>query len=89
MQPFPSRSRQKPAIPAPKDGRAKTRIGWLLWQLKDVPSDLRVIVHYPRTGTDTSLMIEAARERPQDLLLPDAPKRAPSGFGLARVGGLS
>lgn len=70
-------------VSAPKEGRAKTRVNWLLRQLKDVPADLRITVHFPRTRATSSLMIDAARERPQDLLLPDDPRKEPQSFGLA------
>lgn len=70
-------------VAAPKEGRAKTRVNWLLRQLKDVPSDLRITVHFPRTRATSSLMIDAARKRPQDLLLPDDPRKEPQSFGLA------
>ncbi len=70
-------------IQAPKEGRAKTRMNWILRQLKDTPSDLRIEVHYPRTRSTTSDMVDIARQRPEVLLLPDDTRREPSGFTIA------
>jgi len=70
-------------VAAPKEGRAKTRVNWLMRQFKDAPSDLRITVHFRRTRATASLMIDAARERPQDLLLPDDSQKEPQSFDLA------
>ena len=70
-------------VSAPKEGRAKTRINWILRQLKDTPSDLRIEVHYPRTRTTTSDMVETVRSRPELLLLPDDTRREPTAFTVA------
>ena len=70
-------------IGAPKEGRAKTRINWLLRQLKTAPDDLRVTASFARTRFTTSLMLPDVREKPESLLLGDDPKREPTGFDLA------
>jgi hypothetical protein len=70
-------------VAAPKEGRPKTRINWLLRQLKDVPPNLRVVVQYRHTRHSTSLLAEDARNRPGDLLLPEDPNRAPKSFDVA------
>jgi len=70
-------------IKAPGDGRATTRINWLLRQLKGAPSDLRVTVRFPHTRQTTSLLLETAAANPRALLLPDDARRAPSGFDVA------
>ena len=73
-------------IHAPKEGRAKTRLNWILRQLKDTPSDLRVEVHYARTRTTTSGMVDTAKTRPEVLLLPDDTRREPTAFTIAMTG---
>ena len=72
------------SLRAPKEGKfPKTRINWLIRQLKDVPADLRVDVEYPYVQTPASQMIEDARKDPESLLLPDDPKRQPQRFRVA------
>ena len=70
-------------IQAPRDGRPRTRINWLLRQLKDVPADLRVEVRFPRTRTTTSLLVADARATPNALLLTEDHRREPNAFDLA------
>lgn len=70
-------------VPAPTEGRAKTRINWMLRQLKDAPSDVRITVTYPRTRKTTSLMVEDARARPEALLFPEDNHREPKAFDIA------
>jgi hypothetical protein len=70
-------------VKAPGEGRAKTRVNWLLRQLKDAPRDLRITARFPRTRTTTSLLLEAAVANPTDLLLSDDRKREPSAFDIA------
>jgi len=70
-------------VKAPGEGRAKTRVNWLLRQLKDAPRDLRITARFPRTRTTTSLLLEAAVANPADLLLSDDRKREPSAFDIA------
>ncbi len=70
-------------IKAPGEGRAKTRVNWLLRQLKDAPPDLRITARFPRTRTTTSVLFEAAVANPNELLLPDDSKREPSAFDVA------
>ena len=70
-------------VPAPKEGRAKTRINWILRQLRDTPSDLRIEVHFSNVRATTSDMVESVRSRPESLLLADDTKREPTAFTLA------
>ncbi len=70
-------------IKAPGDGRAKTKLNWLLRQLKDAPPNLRVTARFPHTRQTTSLLLTDASKDPTGLLLPDDPKREPSGFDVA------
>lgn len=72
-------------IKAPGEGRATTRVNWLLRQLKGAPSDLRITAKFPRTRTTTSLLLSAAAAKPGELLLPDDLKREPSAFDVAMM----
>lgn len=69
-------------IDAPRDGRALTRVNWLIRQLKAAPEALRVdcfAVH--SRGGSTSELLRDVRENP-GLLIAD-PKREPRTFRLA------
>ncbi len=70
-------------IPAPKEGRPKTRVNWLLRQLADAPGDLRVEVRFSQVRTTRSELLRDCREAPEKLLLEDDPKREPRSFMLA------
>jgi hypothetical protein len=69
-------------IDAPKEGRAISRINWLLRQLKDTPGDLRVEVAFAGTRETTSLLLADAREDPKRLLSPTDPRREPRSLTL-------
>jgi len=69
-------------IDAPKEGRPKTRVNWLLRQLKEAPGDLRVEVFSARSrGASAAELLVTAREEPTRLL-PD-PSREPRSFRVA------
>jgi hypothetical protein len=70
---------------APREGRAKTRINWLLRQLKDMPADLRVDVRYPNVKEAVSMMLSDAMDDPEGLLYPADPKREARSFRVALV----
>jgi hypothetical protein len=70
-------------ISAPKEGRPKTRIKWLLRQLKDAPDGLRVEVHFSQVHWTRSELLRDCRDAPERLLLKDDPKRDPRTFTLA------
>ena len=70
-------------IEAPKEGRPRTRVNWLLRQLKDAPDDLRVEVRLSRVRSTQSALLGDCREDPDRLLLDDDPKRDPRSFVLA------
>jgi len=70
-------------VTAPREGRAKTRINWLLRQLRETPPDLRVEAHYPYAHHPPLALVSEARARPDMLVLRDDPKRAPTYFDLA------
>ncbi|CAN5767423.1 hypothetical protein BH24CHL6_BH24CHL6_15420 [soil metagenome] len=69
-------------IAAPRDGRAKGRIGWLLRQAKEMPPSLRVEVRYPNAREPTAARLTEALERPERLLYSPDPKRDPRSFRL-------
>ena len=75
-------------VAAPKDGYPKTRINWLLRQLKDAPDDLRVTVSFPRLRTKTSLLLSDARPDAAALLLGSDKKKPPVSFDIALVRGM-
>jgi hypothetical protein len=70
-------------LAAPKEGRPRTRINWLLRQLKDAPADLRVEVRFAQIRSTRSELLRDCRENPDCLLLEDEPKREPRSFVLA------
>ena len=70
-------------IQAPKEGRPKTRINWLLRQLKDASGDLRVEVRFARTRSTQSALLRDCRDASDRLLSPNDPRREPRSFMLA------
>jgi hypothetical protein len=67
-------------IDAPREGRAKPRVNWLLRQLVDAPDDLRVEAAFPNARETTSVLLGDAREEPEKLFYPADPKREPRSF---------
>lgn len=70
-------------VSAPKEGRPKTRVNWLLRQLGDAPDDLRIDVHFNRVRATRSELLRDCRRSPELLLLRDEPKREPRAFVVA------
>lgn len=70
-------------VRAPKDGRARTRINWLMRQLRDAPDNLRITVKFARTRSTASGLLGAATEDIGILLLAEDPKREPTAFEVA------
>jgi len=70
-------------LDAPKEGRARTRVNWLLRQLKDAPEDLRIEVRFSQHRATRSELLRDCRDDPECLLLADDPKREPRAFVLA------
>lgn len=70
-------------VAAPRDGRSKTRITWLLRQLKDAPSTLRIDATFPLVRETTSELLAQATEKPDRLLWSPDPRREPRSFKLA------
>ena len=69
-------------ISAPKEGRARTRVNWLLRQLKDKAPDALVIDAYPARSRDSMSEPLGAAVTDPDLLL-DSGKREPARFVLS------
>lgn len=70
-------------VAAPRDGRAKTRITWLLRQLRDAPARVRVDASFPMVKETTSAMLTDAVKDPEMLLWSRDPKREPRSFTVA------
>ena len=72
-------------VTGPREGRSKTRISWLLRQLKDAPDTTRVRVRYPNAKDTVSAILKEVRDKPEKLLLPSDPKRDPKLFRIAQA----
>jgi hypothetical protein len=70
-------------VDAPQEGRAQTRVNWMLRQLREAPDDLRIDVSFANVRETTSGLLGDAREYPAKLLSPTEPKREPRSFTLA------
>jgi hypothetical protein len=70
-------------IDAPFEGRPRTRINWILRQLKDAPDDLRVEVRFAKIRGTTTELLSDCRENPDCLLHDEDPKKEPRSFVLA------
>lgn len=70
-------------VEAPREGRPKTRINWLLRQLRDAPGDLRLDVSFASARETSSLLLSEARENAERLLSSADPRRDPRAFQLA------
>lgn len=67
-------------LAAPREGRAKTRISWLLRQLKDAPDSIRVEARHPNVKDPVLATLKESREKPEKLIyVPDA-HREPRSF---------
>ncbi len=67
-------------IDAPREGKAKPRINWLLRQLVDAPADLQIEAAFPNARQTTSELLSVVREQPDKLLHPTDSKREPKSF---------
>jgi hypothetical protein len=69
-------------VEAPREGRAQTRVNWVVRQLKEAPDTLRVdcFANYSR-GASTSELLRGIREDPRKLIAD--PKREIRSFRLA------
>jgi len=70
-------------IDAPREGRALTRINWLLRQLSDAPPTTRLEARFANTRETASVLLEEAQEKPQRLLYASDPRREPRSFVVA------
>jgi hypothetical protein len=70
-------------LTAPREGRPRTRIAWLVRQLKDAPENLQIEVRYPNAKETTSETLKAARDKSDTLLFPTDPKREPRAFRIS------
>lgn len=61
------------AIEAPREGRALTRVNWLVRQLKDAPSTARIEAHAAHARNGTAALLSEVRTNPAVLV--DDPKR--------------
>ncbi len=73
-------------VKAPKDGRPKTQINWLLRQLREAPDDLRVEVGFARSKQTSARLLGEVRSRPEQLLLASDLNKEPRGFVLSLAG---
>lgn len=70
-------------VAAPKDRKARGRVGWMLGQLKQASPDLRIAARFAHSSETTACLLEQVREDPSALLSPTDPKREPRLFELA------
>ncbi len=70
-------------VEAPREGRPKTRVNWLLRQLKQADGGLRIDVRFANTRETASTMLADVVENPELLLSPTDPKRDPRTFRIA------
>jgi hypothetical protein len=67
-------------IDAPREGRAKPRINWLLRQLADASGDLQIEAAFPNARQTTSELLADVRATPDALFYPPDSKREPKAF---------
>lgn len=70
-------------VPAPKEGRAATRVRWILRQLRDAPPGIRIEASFANVRDTTSCMVNEALVDDAALMLPGDSKREPRAFRLA------
>jgi hypothetical protein len=70
-------------IDAPSEGRATSRVNWLLRQLRDAGGELRVESRFEASREVVVGSLAEAREAPNRLLSDSDPRRAPRSFTLA------
>jgi hypothetical protein len=71
------------SLKAPGEGRPKTRVNWLLRQLRDAPDDLRIETKFVGARKSTAALLGQVRDEPTKMLLADDPKREPREFTLS------
>ena len=68
------------SVDAPREGRAKSRINWLVRQLREAPPDLQLEAAFPNARQTTTSLLEAVLDDPESLFYPPDPKREPRAF---------
>lgn len=68
-------------VAAPREGRAATRVNWLVRQLRDAPDGLRIDAYASGSRTSTSELLRGVRENPAALV--GDPKRDLRTFRVA------
>jgi hypothetical protein len=68
------------SVDAPREGRAKSRINWLVRQLREAPADLQLEAAFHNARQTTSSLLEAVRDDPEGLFYPPDSKREPRAF---------
>ncbi len=71
------------AVDAPREGRAKTRVNWLLRQLRDADGGLRLEASFVGSRHSASCLLDVCRDQPEALLLDGDHKREPRAFTVA------
>ncbi len=67
-------------VAAPREGKAKTRIAWLVRQLKNAPKGVRVEARYANARDGVSQLLADVVDKPERLLLPTDLRREPRAF---------
>ncbi|PVZ94889.1 hypothetical protein DDQ50_11080 [Amnibacterium flavum] len=70
-------------IDAPKEGRATTRVNWLIRQLKDSPDSVRVESFAARSRTGSAELLRVVRETPAKLI--SDPSKEIKSFRVAQI----
>jgi hypothetical protein len=68
-------------VDAPREGRATTRVGWLVRQLKDAPDGLRIDASSAGSRSSMSALLRAVQENPNVLV--EDPRRELRTFRIA------
>jgi hypothetical protein len=69
-------------VKAPRQHRPLTRVSWMLRQLEQAPSDLRVEVSFANVQETSAVLLSEAHEDPRVVLSTADPKRQPRSFRL-------
>ena len=72
-------------LDAPRDGRVKARVNWLLRQLKDAPNDLLIEASFPNARSTTAAKLAEVRDDPAALYYPQEHRREPREFAITQA----
>ena len=70
-------------VVAPREGRSKTRVTWLLRQLRDAPPNVRIDATFPLVKESTSSLLKEATQNPDRSLMQADARREPRAFKVA------